>query len=286
MQSSTTTINNKVVCWEYEGFNYQWLPYSPEVSQHLERAYKKKLTRVLLSDADPTLEQYFVNLRTMIQCCEDAINTNNKGCFPLTTKVRRTYYKLKSTAGKGTKWEWCDGNNFWHPYNIHIQCVIEESWAKGEQILDLSKFGEEVTVNFCNLTQIRRSNGQVHTIRRTLQAPYPMVKMPPPISTDIPSNSNTNANSNTIQIHNSNNTSLNLNPRKPMGLPCSQTLPSSKSSSSKSTTNLARQLLNNLNIFSTKNHPSTSSAASGVSNTNGNRQTNHLTASMKSHYSR
>uniref|UniRef100_T1GJY1 WWE domain-containing protein n=1 Tax=Megaselia scalaris TaxID=36166 RepID=T1GJY1_MEGSC len=41
--------------------------------------------------------------------------------------------QLKSTAGKGTKWEWCDGNNFWHPYNIHIQCVIEESWAKGEQ---------------------------------------------------------------------------------------------------------------------------------------------------------
>lgn len=284
--SSTATINNKVVCWEYEGFNFQWLPYSPEVSQHLERAYKKKLTRVLLSDADPTLEQYYVNLRDLIQCCEDAINTNNSRSFPLTTKVRRSFYKCNSPAGTGTKWEWCDGNNFWHPYNIHIQCVIEESWAKGEQVLDLSKFSEEVTVNFCNLTQTRRSNGKVHSIRRTLQAPYPMVKMPfPSENNNIPSNS-----MNSIQIHNGNTiqihpNSIQIHNQKPANNPpvhhrkptasSSQTLPSSKSSSSKSTTNLARQLLNNLNIFSTKSHPSTSA-----------RQGNHLTSSMKSHYSR
>ncbi|KAL7742507.1 hypothetical protein ACLKA6_013313, partial [Drosophila palustris] len=119
-----------VCVWEFESRGGKWLPYSPAVSQHLERAHAKKLTRVMLSDADPSLEQYYVNVRTMTQESDTESETGL-----MTIGVRRMLYAPSSPAGKGTKWEWsgggsADNNCDWRPYNMHVQCIIEDAWAR------------------------------------------------------------------------------------------------------------------------------------------------------------
>lgn len=55
-----------VVVWEFQAGG-QWVPHTPGVTRTLERAHAKKLTRVVLADADPALKGHHVNLRTLMQ---------------------------------------------------------------------------------------------------------------------------------------------------------------------------------------------------------------------------
>lgn len=47
-----------------------------------------------------------------------------------TINVRRKLYKPTSPAGRGTKWEWASSGKDWISYNMEVQCIIEEAWAK------------------------------------------------------------------------------------------------------------------------------------------------------------
>jgi len=65
VSSSNSSIY--AVVWEWENRPNQWRPYSPEVSQLLERAHQKKLNKIYLKDADPMLKDYYIDMTNFEQ---------------------------------------------------------------------------------------------------------------------------------------------------------------------------------------------------------------------------
>uniref|UniRef100_A0A182N1M0 E3 ubiquitin-protein ligase n=1 Tax=Anopheles dirus TaxID=7168 RepID=A0A182N1M0_9DIPT len=172
---------HRVVVWEHELPKINcWLPYSPCVTQLLERAYTKNLTRVLLKDAEPELEMFEVNL---VQMCQTEHGTRNS------TNVRRCLYPPNSPAAMGIRWEWYSqhGRQMWRRYPLDIQSLIEQAWANGEPVLDLHKtpLKQPFIIDLTTMTEtsIRRRNGKTNLVRRMNQAPYPLLKVTLPAET-------------------------------------------------------------------------------------------------------
>ena len=104
--------------------------------------------------------------------------------YLLSFLIELRQYKNNSThflafSSPGAKWEWgctalsgSNGSNAsaseWHIYDMEVQTVIEEAWAHGEQTIDIGQHfpGCPYIINFCNLTQVRRTTGIVRPIRR------------------------------------------------------------------------------------------------------------------------
>ncbi|EAA12054.6 AGAP000903-PA [Anopheles gambiae str. PEST] len=180
-----STPVHRVVVWEHElPDRTAWLPYSPSVTQLLERAYTKNLTRVLLKDADPALALYEVDLVQMVQTQHGTASGRN-------TSVRRCLYPPNSPAAMGIKWEWYGANPkiAWHRYPLDVQSLIEQAWAKGETLLDLNQTALKrpylIDLGCMSQTQLggRRNQPVVCPIRRKNQAPYPLLKvaLPPEV---------------------------------------------------------------------------------------------------------
>ena len=172
--------NCVVVVWEVESIALKkYVPFSPSVSQHLERAHAKKLTQVFLGDSDASLNEYYVNLRTMKQCSESSESEN-----PM-LNVRRQFYSPSSPPGKGIKWEYAGNlNNEWIQYDIEIQCLIEDAWSNGNEQFDISTSYIQMPyiIDFCNMLQTRKPSGPIKQIRRATQAVYPLTKLPSAIN--------------------------------------------------------------------------------------------------------
>lgn len=295
--------SNVVVVWEVESILLKkYVPFSPSVSQHLERAYAKKLTQVFLGDSDASLIDFYVNLRTMKQCSEKADAEQYH-----MLNVRRQFYSPSSPPGKGIKWEHAGNlNNEWHQYDIEIQCLIEDAWSNGNQQIDISSSYIQMPyiIDFCNMISTRKPSGPIKQIRRVTQAIYPLTKLqtainqqssaahssskfnghPPSNVTSSTMSMNSNRRSiksNYLQHQQSLSTSApklnNINDSTSQtgstksapalhqyntvtGIPPSgkksskPPKPSSSNETTTSPTNLARQILNNLNIFSHHHH--------------------------------
>jgi len=170
---SQSTCSN-VVVWEFQDDFYQWIPYSTNVCDQIERAHNKGMTAFYLGDADQQLSPYAINFTKSKQVRQ------NTGTERL---VRRSCYADFSCPGQGITWQWLGDQSGadWCSYTVAIQQEIESAYLNqsltGPSQLNLEQFSLQLPyiIDFSTMTQTRKQTHNRRSIRRVFGRPYPSI---------------------------------------------------------------------------------------------------------------
>ncbi|KAG6456477.1 protein deltex [Manduca sexta] len=254
-----------VVVWEWQ-MNGQWLPHTPGVTRTLERAHAKKLTRVVLADADPALKGHYVNLRTLTQGVDTSAGCLEGGSVEC--RVRRACYSVQSPAGRGVRWEWArfvapplGGELAYEPLPMEAQCLLEEAWRAGGEAVVWGQWAVSPT----RMTARALRGAAVRLLRRAPHPPYPLTRParteppPPPPPPRAPDRLPLEGRRPRIpQQHTGSSVQSVQSAQSAQSLPAAGALQTARrgarsASPRERKPGLARQILHNLNIFSNNN---------------------------------
>ncbi|XP_063624736.1 protein deltex [Cydia splendana] len=234
-----------VVVWEWQCED-QWIPHTPSVARTLERAHAKKLTRVVLADADPELKGHYVNLRTLTQSSDAS---EGEGGTEATCRVRRACYSVTSVGGRGVRWEWAAREGYYTALPMEFQCQLEEAWTSGVEVVWWCGWAARP-----RHMSARGPGGALRILHRAPQPPYPLARSqpaPPPRAVPAPRTHIPQQHTGS-SVHSTASLASLASTMSVRSAPPQTVVRSGRSASpsKERKPGLARQILHNLNIFS------------------------------------